>query len=165
VARKQELDAARAEAAAAKAELEELRVELRKALAENDRLRKRLEKPKSRKVDKVYSKLGMPPADPLLATEWVHKLLVASVHRAAHDTTISEAEARREISQLAAQVKDLIPLSRKAAAERAINQEAAALADGGGPELVNARPRPGGGGASGDRPRARRGRPPKQSLR
>jgi chromosome segregation ATPase len=150
---------------AANAELEQLRIEVKKLAVENDRLRKRIEKPKPRRVAAVYEKLGAPPTDPLLATEWAHKLLIASIHRAARDTSITEAEARREISQLAAQAKDLIPLSRKAAAERAINQEAAALADGGGPELVNARPRPGGGGASGDRPQPRRGRPPKQSLR
>lgn len=73
---------------------------------------------------KDYAAVGSPPADPLLAAEWTFKVLVVSIDKIRTDPGINERDRTRELRTTAKAMKDLIPASRLAQAERLIREDA-----------------------------------------
>lgn len=65
----------------------------------------------------TIAELGPPPADPLAANAWAHRMTLLTMHDAAIDPDLSPRERRKEIRTLAASAAKLIPQSRLFEAE------------------------------------------------
>jgi hypothetical protein len=64
--------------------------------------------------------LGLPPADPLAAQEWLYRANILSAHDAMNDSTISAKERRRELRTISASASRLMPDARRWQAEQLI---------------------------------------------
>ncbi len=114
-----------------------------------------------------YSRFGQAPDDPLAAMEHICSVLVAQFD-AVKDEVIADGRVadrkkkekarRKELREIARDVKSSMPLVRLYRAEKLAKQDQAKVEGKAGPELEDAPQLDGGGG----RPTARRGRPRKR---
>lgn len=110
----------------------------------------------------TYQDLGPMPADQLAMNAWVHQALGVAFRQVTQDPGVKdEKERRKEMCDIAAQMKGLVPQSRIFMAESAVLNGAQQMTGESGPEMVNATSDER-GAASGGR-QARRGRPRKRS--
>jgi hypothetical protein len=110
----------------------------------------------------AWADLGAPSiTDSLAANAWMHQVLAVSAHKTITDGGIDERERRKELREIAAAMRGLIPQTRLLEAETVVRGEANAMNDARtGPELEDAAPID----RSSSKPTAKRGRPRKRST-
>lgn len=75
--------------------------------------------------------------DPLEAANWLFSMAVISARRVALDLDYpgTEADRRKELAALSASAQKLMPIATLRAAKKALEADAKAMKDGGGPEV------------------------------
>jgi hypothetical protein len=111
----------------------------------------------------TYETVGPPPTDSLAAADWMFRVLIAAADEVRRDGQRPARDKLRDLLAIAGEMRALVPKARIYKAESIVlGDEAKAREQGlGGPELTDAAQVD----SDGRRPAARRGRPPRKSMR